>query len=72
MFKYKLVGGHIELYGQNILIGGVHAINIVLSCLVNILPNTPKESNGQGWVAWCNLVEICIKKKHVSMFATPV
>ena len=34
----------------------------LLSCLVKILANTPKESNGQGWSAWStSLVEMCFK-----------
>ena len=24
-----------------------------------VLANTPMESNGQGWGAWCSLVEMC-------------
>ena len=34
-------------------------IGIGLSDLVEILVNTPKESNGQSWGAWTSLVEMC-------------
>ena len=36
-----------------------HAQSVGGQCLVLRKVLTYKESNGQGWSAWCNLVEMC-------------
>ena len=33
--------------------------NLMSSNVLNVLADTPMESNGQGWGAWSSLVEMC-------------